>query len=116
MRTSISRRCIFETWTNSNHNSRNETLFNFIISYFDLEDPNKETEKCLKLLISRFISKLNDRWKKCGRTNNIFLRTYSSWLDKDFSLPPEMIKKLKIKVKRGQITSKQKGNEVRIMI
>lgn len=76
---------MFEIWSNSNNKSRNKDLMTFVVSYFNLED-DKIIEKHLKLLISRFISNISIRWTKCNRTKNVFLDTYSDWLDGDFKI------------------------------
>lgn len=84
---------MFNIWINSKNTSRSEDLMTFIVSYFNLQEHNEIIDKQIKLLISRFVSKINIRWTKCRRIKSAFLSTYSNWLDGNFTIPEKIVNK-----------------------
>lgn len=86
MNTMLTRRHIFDILRQKSGESRNvqsEHLLNFLIQYFGIEE-NTDAQTRLKKDISRFCSKLYEKFDNCARIVDRFLYKNDSWLKETF--------------------------------
>ncbi|XP_048005624.1 uncharacterized protein LOC125241277 [Leguminivora glycinivorella] len=78
---SISRRMLFEEWSNKGKNDRNSHLYECILAKYELKDLTEESQRRLKNVLTSFSSKLNTKWNSAARSMEQFVGKFKSWLD-----------------------------------
>lgn len=76
----VSRMDFFEEWRKYPKLSRNEDLFRFIATKYDLSGATEHSLRDMKMKISHLSSKINQKWMTAGKSTERFLNTHSEWL------------------------------------
>lgn len=74
---------IFEEWVKTSKSETNAAVFKLVASKHVLSGVTEPSIKEMKMAISRFTSKLSERWKKSRRTLDRFLASNKTWLEGD---------------------------------
>src|SRR3977135_656265 len=58
---------------------------------YQFVSPDVSSDAAVQKEISRFLSKLRDKWNECTRNMVVFENKYSSWLEHEFVLPSSLL-------------------------
>lgn len=77
----VSKTQLFEEWVKHTKSDRNKALFIFVSQKHDLSDVTEASVKDIKTNISRFSSKLSEKWENVSRMRDRFLACNAKWLE-----------------------------------
>lgn len=86
----ITRRELFEEISSTAY--AKDSLRNYIIKKFVLENCPEDVGKCIECVLKTFMSEYNKRWKQCHRIKERFLEKHSNWLNKSMNFPDTVYK------------------------
>lgn len=75
----------FEEWSKHSKNERNGALLAYILKNNDLSGIMEQSVKDIKTVISRFSSKLAEKWDSSRRNRDRFLANNMEWLRGDLT-------------------------------
>lgn len=73
----------FEEWLKHGKSEQNSMLYQFLSSKYDISEITESSMRETKNAICRFSSKLLEKWTKCGKSKDRFLKNNSQWIEGD---------------------------------
>nr|CAH7755184.1 unnamed protein product [Callosobruchus chinensis] len=80
---SKSKLSLFEEWLRHGKKDQNRRLYQFLASSCDVRCITEVSLRETKNALTRFSSKLSDKWAKCGKNRDRFLSKNSEWIAGD---------------------------------
>ena len=99
---SVTRRAVFELWSKSEGNKRNDEIFKYIIEQFGLQNCPDDISKSIKNSVCILCAKIRSRWTKYGRNRTKFLKYNALWLDQDVNFEERIYKALSTTIPQFQ--------------
>lgn len=79
----ISKLSLFEEWLRHGKKDQNRRLYQFLASSCDVRGITEVSLRETKNALTRFSSKLSDKWAKCGKNRDRFFSKNSEWIAGD---------------------------------